>query len=629
MEEEPDPPGDRRSPAEPTLPGSGWVVPIVVGLFLLFERALSYPASWLFVPDREIWPVQIGSWLLLLGLGAAVAGALRLLVVLLGIDRAPAEPAPGNSPGATGTIPRNLFVLAATVVLAFQMRTFWPETIPSVPWVDTIFGIESTARAGRWLAPHELVRAIPPEIDPASRARSHGLAIDYVRIVLSSAADRMTAYVRLSAIPGALLPLAIWLLARRLSRRRGVPEIAALLAAVWFWPVVMARIGVALEPWVLLTILALERTAAGLEEERAPRGALVSLAAGGALAGLSCHFYLAGYVGVGALALAVAFMSVRRRRPSLLVAFLAGAFVLLLPIAVAYLPHPELFASRARDLVEKGYSWSGPFAFVGKFLLHAGLLFFSGDPLSRHSRDAAPPMSPVEVTLFALGLVVLLSRSRRESRAWLPAGLLAGLLFAAGAAGTPWNLSPNSCRTEVVGPLAAIVVAEGMVAFALSPRWSPPFRFLFPALALIGIGIWNLARLVDWGCPPPPTEANFGQSATHAGRFAAIAGPDRVVLDPRIFLEHSTPYTAAFQIDRLRPLEPLRPPIVRRLEEDGALGAPCPKAPAGRCVWYVSFADPAGRRSIELGTRPDGRAMLRAIDIRGASTPDPAKPTRE
>ncbi len=578
------------------------LVPAVAGFFWLWAEIARYPSSFLFVPDASVWVAQLGLWLWIVGQASIVAALLWLLVRFL--PPSLFELGKGRRFPATG-----LVVVSAVTLLGAWLRCFWFESIPPVPWTDMVVEIDVATKAGRFLWPHEVIGGPAAGAVIRSRNAASGLAVDWVRILLLASPDREVAVAAISAAGGCLLPLLAWLLARRLSDGRTALA-AAFFTAVGFWPLVMGRVGEIEQTMSVVVLLAMERTAAGLEDD----GHFGALAAGGLFAALSLHTYLAAYPCVAAMVVWIFLESRRCGRLRALGAFFVGALPFLAPLVFLYARRPELFLGGARDRIASGRVWSGPLDGFLKWIDHVGLLFWTGDPLSRHAREQSPPLTLIEVVLLVFGLVAILERGARRSRRWLGVGLVSAALFASGALGNPRNLSPNSLRTALVGVFAALVIAEGVSRLASSPRFSRGFAVLAVPLLCGGIGLWNVTRLLDWAFPGG-LEPNFAQAASYAGKFVAVAGRERVLVDPAIFREHSTPVTAAFQIGGSNPLEPLVPPRVGRIDLRGASGSFERPAEAALYDWYVTLAEPEGFYFVEIGHTESPNEKLRAVSL--------------
>jgi hypothetical protein len=102
----------------------------------------------------------------------------------------------------------------------------------------------------------------------------------------------------------------------------------------------------------------------------------------------------------------------------------------------------------------------------------------------------------------------------------------------------------------------------------------------------------------------PRTAAAFGEDAALCGRFAAIAGPGRVLLDPALRGEtFPSSYAAAFQVAPERALAPL--PRLR------FVAAPLDDLPPLPAAFYLTRRTAPGLPAFEL--TPGG--TLRAVEL--------------
>ena len=579
--------------AEPLL-----AIPVAGGGFWLVERLRGYPASYIFVPDPSILVVQAATWAALLAGAVAVSAVLCGACVLLvrGATAERAEPSRA----------RTAALLAAITALGVWLRFFWRDLVPPAPWVDGIYAIEAAVRAGRFLGLSGSGTLYPPD-ERASTVLLYGGYLDAVRVVLLAVKDRIAAHFLLSAIPGALLPPALFLAARRFARARTALA-SALLASITLWPLVLSRWAWFQQAMSLLLLLAFERTAAGLE-----KGRLGPLALGGLLAGAACQTYLGGILGALGLFAWVAAESLAARRPKRALAFLAGALVFVLPTLLIYRAHP--LGGRAAALRPRG----GPLQLAGELLgnayQYAGQFFFTGDITSRHGFVNVPHQSFALVALMTVGLVALLGVRPRTA-----AGRGFAVLFLATLMGGILSnryTAPNGLRTGFAGLLALVPAGEGFVRAVTFPGWSSAFRRLAPPLLALALLASNLASLVRWALSPRTSEG-FGEAGALCGRFAAIAGPSRVVLDPLLFSEANPSYhVASFQI---HPERTFAPPAALRV--DGfAPGEVARAAPSG---WYLTMRDPGALRAFSFEPPGYPNARLHAIRVSRARAPAPA-----
>ena len=584
----------------------GAAVAAAAGLSWGWSRTAEYPDRFLLPLLRDVWPVQLAT-LAGLALGTAAVAAALFLPVLLA--RRLGEPAPSR-PRPSGTA---LFLAGLLALSAATRLSFWPE-LPGAVWTDVTYAIHAAASAGRFLWPWDAMPLVPPEVG-GSKVLLFGLFVDFVRGLLHAAPDRVVAALLVSALPGLLLPVALWALVRRVAGERAA-RLSALLLALSFPALVQARWGWVQQALILLQLLALERAARGLSAGR--ERALVT---SGLLAGLSLHTYVASFPATAGLLAYLALVSWRRRSVRPVASFAAGLAIPAVLLALVYAVHPDSLGGRATEVSLLGAPAArGVAGLVANVVEHAGAFFFSVDPNTRHGLPGVPALGLAFSVLLPLGV----SRARGEGWGVVAAGLLGSL---AGALPTLRYLTPNTFRIGLALALGAAFAGAALAALRALPIGSEAFRSMLPVLLALAIGAAGYARFLRWGllAPRPP---QVSQVARAAGEFLAQAGPARVLLDPSLFSREDSPLVAAFWVRTRAPLEPLR------LPRTGALGEATSARPPR--AWLVTNRPPPGAPGLRFGPKGTPEGILYAVDLArwrarnapGAPPPAPVSPSR-
>ncbi len=566
---------------------------LFAALTWLVARLREYPAGYLFPPDPEIWTVQLATWAGLVGGAGLIAAGLVLPALFVASVNGGAEANAATQAGPPRWRTWAL-VFGLTVMGAF-LRLAYFERVPAAPWIDGVFAVHAATEAGRFLLPHEALPLIPPEVS-ASRVVLRGLYLDSVRVLLALAKDRRLALFLMSALPSILLVPAVFALARRLFGERAAFG-AAFLVAVSTWALILGRWGWIQQAMSLLLVLALERMLAGLSGKGS--GAFL---AGGLIAGLACHTYIAAYLAALVLFAWLAAISLGRRDPRPAIFAGAGILVGVLPIGLFYLSHPEFLGGRLLE--------AGPRGGIGKVLSdvlwntfdYSAMLFFMGDPYSRHGLPLVPHFSAPVIALVVTGLGVAFARRWKQATGlWLllAATLLGGILSAR-VPGTP-----NGFRTGFAGVLILAPAGLGLASLAASCRPRPLLRAAgFPAVCALIAGL-EIGRFADWAFPVldrPP----FGDWAAAAGRFANQIGPGRVKIDlTALHADWATWHLIAFQIEPDRALEPLRNPFQDSGPRDWRITVEESQATSGskNRVLLELDALPTGQRLVAVNER--------------------------
>jgi hypothetical protein len=562
-------------------------VPAAAGVLWLVQQVHGYPAEYLFRPSWDILVVQIGTWGALLAGSLLVAAAFGLVVAVFGRD--PVLHAP-RSPAVTAAW------VAAIVLLGIALRVAFLDLIPAGFWVDGVHALKAASDDGRFFGAHEGRRLTPPGLGD-SRVVVFGLYLDFLRALLVVAGDRRVAYHLMNLLPACLVPLGVWAVARRLTTGTGA-LLAAFAAAVSLWPLVLARWGWDQQLMTVLLLFALERLAAGMGEGKPGR-----LFTGGLLAGLACHTFIGGFVGAAGLVVWCGREAIGSRSPRRVLAPLAGVALALLPIGIFYAEHPELLGGRVLEARLRGSAPSVAAVLAVNALDYAGELFFTPDPSTRHGLVREAQLTPWVVGLLVLGTVSAMRGDRRDAAGWRGlAALLAATL--AGGVLSSRSAAPSAYRTGLAGALAFVPIGVGLARVTGSALWSAGARRALVLLLPLLLFATDFSRFLRWGLPERGGPV-FPLQANAAGRFLAIAGVKRTLVDPAIFREDaSSSWVAAFHVAPERARDPLPALRIETLDRASTAGVD----------WYVTNSRPTGRRLVRLG-EPDGPAVV-AVRLR-------------
>ena len=338
-------------------------------------------------------------------------------------------------------------------------------------------------------------------------------------------------------LPGALLGvlsvLALYLVGRRLTNRRGA-LLAAAFQAISFWPLLETRM--ALETSLLppLAALAMLFLARGLDERARPRWrALLDFALVGLLLGGHVYAYTPGRVmpllplGLLAYLLLLDRATLRRLWPGLLLLCLVTLLVVA-PLALFLHIHPE-----AEERIDQ---LSGPLAalrqgdFYPVLKTAAGTLCMftlRGEPQWLYNISGRPVFDPFTSLFFYVGLVLCIARLRQ----WRYGVTLLWLLVGLG----PALVSPPSgsfTHTLAAQPAVYLVLAAGVDAawewLARRRAWAGPLTVAL-LLALNGT-LSCRAYFVTWASGPQVRELYQGGVTAIARELDAHDPPGPVAV---------------------------------------------------------------------------------------------------
>ena len=367
-------------------------------------------------------------------------------------------------------------LLGAILATAAALRLYRLESLPRGPYYDE-------AANGILAAEIATGRAYPLFI----RAYTGKEVLYFYAVAgmmkllgISLLSMRLTSALLGIATVGATYWLALQLFAEEgEATRRAVGLLAAALAAVSFWHIVISRYGFRAISQPLLQALMLGTLWRGLR-----RGRWGDLIAAGILTGATAYTYLASRIVPVALLpwVAGAWIASRGERGRVAarigVYVLAGALVVA-PLAAFFVRHPEAFGTRMGQVsllnpeLHEGDLGGALWRSIGAAF---GMFTVRGDPQSRFGVIGRPVYDPVVGALFYLGVLYALYRTIRGPRPH------DRVLYGSLLAWVPLLLVPSILGVkEVPHSLRAIGVM--------------PVLFLFPALGIVG-ELRTLARMV-------------------------------------------------------------------------------------------------------------------------------------
>jgi 4-amino-4-deoxy-L-arabinose transferase-like glycosyltransferase len=306
----------------------------------------------------------------------------------------------------------------------------------------------------------------------------------YVTALALAVLPLSEAVVRLpTALVGVVTIVLLLILWARISPRPWTAVVAAmclLCAPGWFIHSRLALSVIYPLPFVVMWLLAMR------QYEVQPRP--IWLLAGCASLGLGIYGYLAGLVMMPVYVAMTVWLARAWRSPRLLMTIAAGFGMVLLPIAIWHLFHPERYAELLHayrmDAPSQAASPSlvsleGVRTRLGAWwqYFNPDFLFLAGDTSVTNSTRSAG-LFPAAFVVLLLG-ILRLARGSRFERIVL-AGLLTGPL-AAIATGT---IDLNRYRALFVLPFGALVAAYGFEAWWASPR---PWKRVAAVLLLLSL----------------------------------------------------------------------------------------------------------------------------------------------
>lgn len=443
---------------------------------------------------------------------------------------------------------------------------------------------------------------------------------------------RLTSALLGIATVGATYWLALELFAEEGERtRRAIGLLAAALAAVSFWHIVISRYGFRAISQPLLQALMLGALWRALR-----RGGWGTVVLAGALTGATAYTYLASRIVPIALlpwviGAWVASRGERRRIAARIGVFVLAAGLVAAPLGAYFLRRPEAFGTRMSqvsvlnpELNEgnlSGALWRSIGAAFGMFTVR-------GDPQSRFGVIGRPVYDPVVGAFFYLGVLYALYRVIRGPRAhdrvlygsllaWMPLLLVPSVLGV--------KEVPHSLRAIGVMPVLFLFPALGIVGeLRFLARTVPRLDRALPAISVVAAvlllvsgGIhagWDY--FVRWGDQAAPYYENDNDLADAVRTLNAMDTGEAEIYVSSIHYRHPT---AAFLADDYARM--------RWLVGTGVLAFPSPQADGATYVFPSSarpdqslldllapvaacqtYAGPDGQTAYEICRLPPGQA---------------------
>lgn len=398
-----------------------------------------------------------------------------------------------------------LVVLAALLLRSYHIGALPPGIYPD----EAVNGVDAiTANAAHvWKAFYE------------NNNGREGLFMNLIALSFSLFGVSIASFKMWSILFGTLTVLGMTLLGEELfaSRRAGI--IAGFLTATSFWAINFSRIGfrAIMLPFVLVwSIFFLIRA---IQKKKT-----IDYILAGIFFGLGVHTYIAFRIAPLILVvLLLAFIISRKRFFSThwkeILAFLAAAAIVALPMLLDFYHHPDHFSGRTNQV-----SVFNPDVNQGHLLLtfgksfglsFAGLTFF-GDQNWRHNLPPWPELFPIVGIFFLAGLFYFLYEfffllwrriraGERSERFILVALLLSWFFVMLLPEAISFEGLPHALRSIGIMPAAlllAVFSVEGVWKWAESGKLKQYKKAIWTLLiiAIVGSGIWSVKQyFIDWG----------------------------------------------------------------------------------------------------------------------------------
>lgn len=515
--------------ATKSLPGRGAVL---FGLFVALETFL-----WLGEVDR--WAVLLGGtretwllvallWLRLLLVSAAAGVGAVLLVRAAESGRAHLRAATAPSRALEAVL-----VLALLAGGVFLRWVDWTGCPPGA-WHDAAFTLRPVLEEGGLGS--GLSGAWVGEDGPVTGAILGGPFLVLLSFGVGPFSGGDLQLFAVSAVPGCLALVGLWLFARELDGPR-TAGVALAVAAVMRWPLVAGRWMFTAAWLVALMSFAGAAAVRSLRTGR-PVGALL---AGGA-AGVALNSYPASWAVVPVF-LAAWGVAARRERASRRSFLLASALVA--GFATLHVGQLLAWGRPGGRVTETGF-WTpvkdpalgrdGGVLDLARRLADStvrclGVFLWTADPVPRHGLPTSPPMTPLVGVAALTGLAVLAARAYQGERpAFLPLGLAAGGL-ACGILSNPTG-APGTLRMSVLVVPVVIAAAGALVSFTewLRRRGVRPGATLSLAAVLL-LAFETLPLFAVWP-ERADVRRSFFASESEIGRRLLRLSPDPAVRAP-------------------------------------------------------------------------------------------------
>lgn len=453
----------------------------------------------------------------LVGMRLGLPPALGMSLLVAGIWAGSVRAAPHTQPAAGAAAAWAAPVLVGILLIALALRLFNLDGQPAGLWRDE-------SRHG--------LQALRIWSDPSYRpiyvvvgADLPALLFYLMAPVVGLLGPHAWSVRLVSALAGALTPLAVFWAAGPLIGRRAA-LIGAALVAWASWSLSMSRwaFPATLDHLLVLTAVGLlwrglDRLAGGASQRWLP---LLYLAGAGLLGGLAVYTYHTGRVAplalaaVAAIRLGLSAAAWRRALPGLAIAALAGALTIA-PLAAYILGDLEGYnrrVGRVSVLDSSTPTSRTPAALVldnlGRYLL---MFHVRGDFNGRHHMPNAPMLDPVAGLLLALGLGLALPAARRQPGAAAVLALGAIYLIPGVFSGN----APHAMRS--LGTLAPAAMLAGLGLAALAPARRPALLAI-PLLVSLAFNGWLYFAVMR---VEPRVYGEFDLVETAMGRLAAAA----------------------------------------------------------------------------------------------------------
>ncbi len=562
----------------------------------------------------------------LVGMRLGLPPALGMSLLVAGVWAGSAQAAPRTQPAAAAWVAPTL-LLVGILLIGLGLRLFNLDGQPAGLWRDE-------SRHG--------LQALRIWSDPSYRpiyvvvgADLPALLFYLMAPVVGLLGPHAWSVRLVSALAGALTPLALFWAASPLIGRRAA-LIGAALVAWASWSLSMSRwaFPATLDHLLVLSAVGLlwrgldqfvhdpGGPATGVHEDTgredavrqagAEKGAarrwlpLLSLAGAGLLGGLAVYTYHTGRVAplalaaVAAIRLGPSAAAWRRALPGLAIAALAGALTVA-PLAAYILGDLEGYNRRVGSVSILDSSTPtnrAPVALVldnlGRYLL---MFHLRGDFNGRHHMPNAPMLDPVAGLLLALGLGLALPAVRRQPG--VAAVLALGAIYL--IPGVFSGNAPHAMRS--LGTLAPAAMLAGLGLAALAPARRPALLAI-PLVASLAFNSWLYFGVMR---VEPRVYGEFDLVETAMGRLAAAATTSG---DPavRVFIPEDLAGS-----DTVRFLTWGAPP-------ERYHGAPLPPAGAA-LVLLPGDASAAAQAAALAALGPDGVALGPVASYPGSERP--------